>query len=263
MEPAVARRRRGGAYGGDVVNDAVLTVEVHPDLRFLLPARRRAAVVVTSPSSTDTVGHVVESIGIPLTEVGTLVLDDVAVPTSARARAGTLRVSPVARPENSVPSRFLADVHLGSLARKLRLLGIDTAYIAGADDDELVARAVAQDRVLLTQDRQLLCRRTLPHGALVRGTGAAEQLDDVLDRFAPPLHPWTRCAACNGLLAPTPLESVAVRLSAGTRRAYEEFVVCGGCGHVYWHGAHSRRLEALVARAVDVVGRRTGGDERA
>jgi uncharacterized protein with PIN domain len=241
------------------VDVVLLMVEVHPDLRFLLPARRREPAVAASPSSTDTVGHVVESLGIPLTEVGSLLLDGVAVPSAARARAGTLRVSPVQRPVNSMPHRCLADVHLGSLARKLRLLGIDTAYVPGADDDELVAHAIAQERVLLTQDRQLLCRRALPHGALVRGTGAAEQLDDVLDRFAPELNPWTRCAACNGLLAPTRRESVVDRLPAGTRRTYEEFVACRGCGHVYWHGAHSRRLEALVARAVQVVGRRTGG----
>src|SRR5918998_4425609 len=220
----------------------VLTVEVHPDLRFLLPARRRGATVPTSPSGTDTVGHVVESLGIPLTEVGSLVLDGADVPPAARARPGTLGVSPVARPAHEVPPRFLADVHLGSLARKMRLLGIDTAYVPGADDDELVVRAAVQDRVLLTKDRQLLCRRALPHGALVRGTGAAEQLDDVLDRFAPDLNPWTRCAACNGLLAPTPRESVADRLPAGTRRTYEEFVACERCAHVYWHGAHPRRL---------------------
>ena len=240
----------------------VLTVEVHPDLRFLLPARRRGAAVPTSPSGTDTVGHVVESLGIPLTEVGSLVLDGADVPPAARARPGTLGVSPVARPAHEAPPRFLADVHLGSLARKLRLLGIDTAYVPGADDDELVVRAAVQDRVLLTKDRQLLCRRALPHGALVRGTGATEQLDDVLDRFAPDLNPWTRCAACNGLLAPTPRESVADRLPAGTRRTYEEFVACERCAHVYWHGAHSRRLEALVARAVEVVAQRTADGQR-
>jgi uncharacterized protein with PIN domain len=147
------------------------------------------------------------------------------------------------------PLRFVLDVHLGALARRMRLLGLDTGYANDLDDDELLARADAGRAVLLTQDRGLLGRRALWRGAYVRGARPDAQLADVLDRFAPPLAPWTRCTACNAPLAPVAKADVAHLLRPGTRRTYDTFTRCPACGRVYWRGAHSRRLEAIVAVA--------------
>src|SRR5919106_1808999 len=141
----------------------------------------------------------------------------------------------------------------GSLARRLRLLGVDTAYGNDADDADLVEEAGRERRVMLTQDRGLLMRRALWAGAYVRGHGADAQLADVLDRFAPPLAPWTRCSACNGALAEVPKGEVVDLLEPGTRRRYERFARCRYCGRVYWRGAHGRRLDAVVADAIRSV----------
>jgi uncharacterized protein len=103
--------------------------------------------------------------------------------------------------------------------------------------------------VVLTQDRGLLRRRALPAGAYVRGNRADGQLADVLDRFAPPLAPWTRCAACNGGLEPVAKDEVEDMLEPGTRSSYSEFVRCRDCGRPYWRGAHAERLDAIVANA--------------
>ena len=81
----------------------------------------------------------------------------------------------------------------------------------------------AQRRVLLTQDRGLLMRRAVSAGAYVRGSRPDDQLADVLDRFAPPLQPWTRCTACGGLLVSVAREAVAHRLEPGTLRTQEAF----------------------------------------
>jgi uncharacterized protein with PIN domain len=78
---------------------------------------------------------------------------------------------------------FVLDVHLGALARRMRLLGIDTAWPEEAGDPALVERADAERRVLLTRDRGLRARRALWAGAYVRGSDPDDQLDDVLDRF--------------------------------------------------------------------------------
>ena len=109
-------------------------------------------------------------------------------------------------------------MHLGALARRLRLLGVDTVYANDASDPELVERAGAQDRLLLTQDRGLLRRRALRRAAYVRGARPDDQLDDVLGRFALPLAPYTRCPACNGELGPVSKAAVLGRLEPGTRR---------------------------------------------
>jgi uncharacterized protein with PIN domain len=223
---------------------------------FLPPRRRRAQFAVPYDGSAS-LGHVVQALGIPLTEVGPLAVDGVRTDASRGLHDGAVvEIEPPPRPQRLPDgARFLLDVHLGSLARRLRLLGVDTAYGNEADDAELVERAGRERRVLLTQDRGLLMRRALWAGAYVRGHGVDAQQADVLDRFAPPLAPWTRCATCNGELAEVPKEAVVHRLEPGTRRRYERFVRCRSCGRVYWHGAHGRRLDAVVADAIRTVGR--------
>jgi uncharacterized protein len=235
-----------------------LVVRPDPALwRFLPPRRRRVQVAVPYDGSAS-LGHVVQSLGIPLTEVGPPAVDGGRSDASRRLHHGAvIQLEPPPRPQ-PLPNgaRFLLDVHLGSLARRLRLLGVDTAYRTDSDDTVLVEWAGRERRILLTQDRGLLMRRALWAGAYVRGHGANAQLADVLDRFAPPLAPWTRCSACNGDLADVPKEQVADRLEPGTRQCYERFARCRSCARVYWRGAHGRRLDAVIAGALRTVDRR-------
>ena len=232
-----------------------LTLQVPTELRFLLPPAARMGTVRVVAAVTDTVGHVVQAAGIPLTELDGLKLDGTPVPASTLVVDGDLGLCAVVRPQGAPtsPPRFLLDVHLGGLARRLRLLGLDAAYDPDADDPVLAKRAATEDRVLLTQDRGLLCRRAVRAGALVRGAATAAQLDDVLDRFAPPLAAWTRCTSCGGLLEPVSPQQVASQLKPGTRRSYQHFARCTDCGQVYWRGAHRVGLEQVVTRAEEVV----------
>lgn len=227
-------------------------LRVAPELRFLLPVRHRNGDFTVPVDGVSTLGHLVESAGVPRTEVGELRLGGRPVPPEARPGAGdVVDVLPVARPQPVGAARFLLDVHLGSLARRMRLLGLDTAYRNDADDPELVEWAIAEGRILLTQDRGLLRRRRLPAGAYVRGTRLADQLADMLDRFRPPLTPWARCPACNGELGPVPKAEVEHLLEPGTRRSYTEFSRCRACGRPYWRGAHASRLAEVVAGALE------------
>ncbi len=199
-------------------------------------------------------GHLVESLGVPLTEVGGLVVNGEPAAPGYRPRGGdVVTVGAVARPQRVPSARFVLDVHLGKLARRLRLAGVDAAYANDLDDDALIEQANAGRRVLLTQDRGLLRRRKLWLGAYVYGARPDAQLADVLERFAPPLAPWTRCTACNGLLFPVSKADVEAVLQPGTRRTYQSFSRCRSCGKVYWRGAHSERLEAVVASALRAV----------
>jgi uncharacterized protein len=226
------------------------------DLWFFLAPRNRRPGVLVPCDGTSTAGHLVEALGVPLTEVGLLLAGARPVAGSYRPAAGdVVDVRPVARPQRLplARPRFLLDVHLGALARRLRLVGVDSAYSNDARDDELIAAANEQNRVLLTQDRGLLRRRSLRLGGYVRGAGPDHQLRDVLDRFAPPLAPWTICTACNGRLVAADKAEVEQVLQPGTRRTYDAFARCPACGQVYWRGAHAQRLEAVVAAAVATV----------
>ncbi len=226
-----------------------LTVRVPPELTFLLRPRDRAARERRLGYDPDaTVAHVVQAAGVPLTEVGGVRVDGAPVPLSARTGPGALvEVEPVPRPQPVPPGGFVLDVGLGTLARRLRLLGLDAAWSNDADDADLAARAAAEQRVLLTQDRGLLMRRGV-RGALVRGSRPDDQLADVLGRFAPALAPLTRCTTCGAGLEPVAKADVADLLPPGTRRTFDDFARCPACGRVYWHGAHARRIAELVAR---------------
>jgi uncharacterized protein with PIN domain len=224
------------------------------ELRLFLAPRHRVGPVPVTCDGMSSLGHVIVSLGVPLPEVGSLAVNGgQAAPGYRLAGGDVAEAGAVRRPQPLPSQRFVLDVHLGTLARRLRLVGIDTAYANDLDDDALIERANAGGRVLLTQDRGLLRRRALWLGAYVRGARPDDQLRDVLDRFAPPLAPWTRCAACNGPLAQARKADVEPLLQPGTLRTYQAFSRCAACGRVYWRGAHSRRLEAVVDSAVRTV----------
>ncbi|MCB5169231.1 Mut7-C ubiquitin/RNAse domain-containing protein [Streptomyces bambusae] len=236
--------------------------EIHltlaPELRLFAAPDKRADRTRTTTDGTSSLGHVVESAGVPLTEVGRLLVDGREVPVSHVPQAGeSVEVHGVERPQQvpGAPLRFLLDVHLGTLARRLRLLGVDAAYESeDIGDPALATRSAAEHRVLLSRDRGLLRRRELWAGAYVYSDQPDEQLRDVLGRFAPRLQPWTRCTACNGPLQRATKDSVGDRIEDGTHRTYDVFAQCTDCSRVYWRGAHHARLERIVGEAVEEFG---------
>ncbi|MGA4850969.1 Mut7-C RNAse domain-containing protein [Streptomyces sp. G5(2025)] len=240
------------------MNGPEILVGFDPALGTFVPQERRQGPTTVVTDGASTLGHVVESLGVPLTEVGALVVDGREVaPGHVPAEGETISVRAVSRPQPvpGAPLRFLLDVHLGTLARRLRLLGVDAAYEStDIGDPALAARSAAERRVLLSRDRGLLRRRELWAGAYVYSDRPEDQLRDVLGRFSPRLAPWTRCTACNGTLRTATKEEVADLLEGGTRGSYDVFAQCGECARVYWRGAHHDRLEAIVAGAVAEFG---------
>ncbi|EFE67434.1 MULTISPECIES: Mut7-C RNAse domain-containing protein [Streptomyces] len=236
------------------MNGPQIHVEFAPELLLFVPQARPTGATKTATDGVSSLGHVIESLGVPLTEVGALLVDGHEVPVSHVPAAGeAVTVRTVDRPQRvpGAPLRFLLDVHLGTLARRLRLLGVDTAYEAtDIGDPALAARSAAEKRVMLSRDRGLLRRRELWAGAFVYSTRPDEQLQYVLDRFRPELRPWTRCTACNGLLRKASKEEVADQLKGGTHRTYDVFAQCTECERAYWKGAHHEQLEAIVERAL-------------
>ncbi|MCF3961060.1 Mut7-C ubiquitin/RNAse domain-containing protein [Streptomyces fuscigenes] len=233
------------------------------ELHVFLPVDRRRDVGDVAIDGSSTLGHVVESLGIPLTEVGTLIVDGTPRPAShVPADGESVRVLPRERPQSvpGAPLRFLLDVHLGTLARRLRLLGVDAAYESTDPGDPALARRSADERrVLLSRDRGLLRRRELWAGAYVYSDRPDDQVRDILQRFAPALAPWTRCTACNGTLGAADKDDAAVReqLQQGTRRTYDVFARCTACGRVYWRGAHHGHLTRIVEAVMAEFGNGT------
>ena len=146
-------------------------------------------------------------------------------------------------------TRFVVDGMLGSLARWLRMLGYDTDYANQRDDPELVRIARAEDRVLLTRDRELASRRGV-RTLLVESQLLDDQLAQVTTAF--PLPPGThpgRCSVCNTVLVEATREEVAHRVPRYVLRRHPYFHRCPGCNRVYWRGSHWRNMQARLRRS--------------
>jgi uncharacterized protein with PIN domain len=239
-----------------------VTVRAYGPLNDFLPAHRRR---VSWPHLVDdhpSVKDLIERFGIPHPEIDLILVNGVSVSFDYIVQSGDRiaafprfmmfdigRLTRV-RPRPLEPIRFVADVHLGKLARHLRLAGLDTAYRADADDAALADLAVREGRILLTRDVGLLMRRSVTHGYFVRNTRAHGQLVEVLRRFGPlDLQPFSRCLRCNARLRQVPKSAVDGVLLPRTRRHHEQFEMCTGCGRVYWKGSHWKRLKAAVDAA--------------
>jgi uncharacterized protein len=238
-------------------------VRFYAELRDFLSPARRAGEIVHAFHEPGSVKDVIESYGVPHTEVELILANGTSVDFSYQVRDGDhISVYPVfesfdvsglvrVRPQPLREMRFVLDVHLGKLARRLRLLGFDCHYQRDAADAELVAIATGDRRILLTRDLGLLKRKAITHGTFVRSTDPREQVKEIVRRFqlAGDIHPFTRCIACNGLLRDVAKATVEQHLPPMTRQLYHRFRRCADCGKTYWRGAHHGRLAAMVAEA--------------
>lgn len=250
---------------------ATAELRVYGDLRHFVDGDRsgHVSIPVGAPRS---VKDVVESAGVPHPEIALLLVDGASVGFGHLIHGGeriavyppfhaidATAASRVAPPPPA--ARFVCDVHLGRLARRLRLLGFDTWYRTDADDDHLAAVAVGDERVLLTRDRELLMRKVITHGYCPRSDDADVQTAEVLARYdlLGVIEPLTRCARCNGLLHPVAKSTVREHLPPRTRIEHDRFVQCADCGQVYWPGSHTARIADFITQVRASVHSRRGG----
>lgn len=238
-----------------------IEIRFYEELNDFLPPERRKKSWPHEFFGTPAVKDVIESLGVPHVEVDLILVDGESVGFDHRLKGGErVAVYPVferldisgltrLRPKPLREPQFIADVHLGTLARYLRLLGFDTAYENDLLDSEIAERARRERRIVLTRDRGLLMRRSVTHGHWVREKKPRKQLTEVVEAFdlSSRIEPFSRCMKCNGTLSQVSKETVQDRIPPKTRESHDAFLQCDACGQVYWPGAHFRRLEAIVA----------------
>jgi uncharacterized protein with PIN domain len=147
--------------------------------------------------------------------------------------------------------RFIADAMLGTLAKWLRIMGYDTHFDPNLDDHQLVRLARAQDRVLLTRDRELARRRGLCV-LLITSEHLDAQVGQVLaDLNLEPDRSFSRCPICNALLAEIDRETARSRVPAYVAQTHKMFKSCPACQRVYWRGSHWQRMDDQLARMLE------------
>lgn len=183
------------------------TFRFYEELNDFLPPSARKRTFSYRIRGNPAVKDVIEAIGVPHTAVDLILVDGESVPFSHRLHGGErvavyptferLDITPLIRlrPEPLRVPKFIADVHLGTLARYLRLLGFDTAYDNRFDDRALVGFSVAERRILLTRDVALLKHKALTHAYLVRDTRPDRQLAELVKALdlTGKMKPFSRC----------------------------------------------------------------------
>jgi len=233
----------------------------YDDLADFLPRERRGRDFQSPCARDATVKHMIEALGVPHTEVELVLVngessgfdyllrdgDRVAVyPSFGQLDVGglqRLRSWPAGR------AHFVADAHLGGLARLLRMAGYDTLYDNAYRDEEIERIAREEERVLLTRDRELLKRRSVELGCYLHALDPARQLRELFARLrlGPGMRPFSLCLHCNLPLRAVAKEDVLDRLPPQVAESQSAFTTCDGCGRVFWKGSHHARMCGLLA----------------
>ncbi len=226
---------------------------------FLPPAFRKRSFQFDCDRSMP-VKSAIEALGVPHTEVDLILANGSSVDFEYTLQSGDyisiypkfesfditelslLRPTPLRNP------RFIADVHLGKLARLLRLLGLDTAYRNDYEDREIIQIAGDEQRIILTRDRGILKNRKVERGYFIRSLDPALQAREVIRRFdlLQQVKPFSLCMECGHPLRLVPKQSIENRVGERTRRYYHTFYLCQGCGRVFWKGSHYRQLKNRI-----------------
>jgi uncharacterized protein with PIN domain len=242
------------------VQTRVAEFRFYEELNDFLAAHRRKRAFHHAFSGTPSVKDTIEAIGVPHTEVDLILVDGESVDFARRLHGGErvavypvferFDISPLARLKARPlrETRFVLDVHLGKLARHLRLLGFDALYRNDYDDPTLVSVSVNDKRILLTRDVGLLKNGALTHAYWLREKEPRLQLAEILRVFdlKRALRPFSRCLECNAELADAGKERVIDRVPTRVSDDFDKFAECLACQRVYWRGSHYERMRVLI-----------------
>jgi len=232
----------------------------YEELNDFLPLNQRKTDIELTFAPPAPVKHLIETIGIPHTEVEVILINGESVGLNRLVADGdrvsvypmfeSLDISPLLkiREQPLRNSRFVADAHLGKLSRYLRMLGFDTLYANDLGDRALAQLSAEQLRILLTSDRALLMHRIVTHGVYIRKGAPLQQLEKLICRLGllGSIRPFSRCMRCNGELHAVAKSAIEDALQADTRRVFNEFRQCQDCGQIYWKGSHYQRMQQII-----------------
>ena len=233
------------------------SLRFHGELRAFLPRERRDVVFACEIARAATLKQAIEALGVPHTEIGCVLVNAIEATLARTVRDDdSIEVfphEPHAAPFEE-PIAFVADAHLGGLARMLRMLGFDTRYDHALDDAAIAGIGSMERRVVLTRDRELLKRREVLRGAFVRAIKPEAQLRELAARYelASRMDPFSLCLHCNLPLRSADDEVARAQVPERIRASYTVFRHCPGCNRVYWEGSHWDRMRSVLAAALAI-----------
>ena len=246
-----------------------IIIDLDRSFDFFRPKDRAGPAIRACLDRRASVKDMVESCGIPHTEVGYMGMDGKAVDFSHIPRSpGRLTVRGIPapfdverpsflRPEPLPALRFIADANVIRLGRLMLILGFDVELCRTGSDKDIADQAQAQGRIVLTRDTALLKRKKITFARRVRSDLPYDQVLEVVRFFglAQKTAFFSRCTACNTLLVPRAKDEILHLLEPKTRMYFHRFFQCPECGRIFWRGSHVENMkEKFSALGISING---------
>ena len=154
--------------------------------------------------------------------------------------------------------KFIVDNNVGKLAKWLRMMGYDTLFFDGSNDSHMVATALAEDRIILTRDTQIVKRRVVTSGQvkviLITSDDPERQVRQVIDTLNLDYHfrPFTICLECNQPLAERSREHVKDLVPPYVFQTQSQYVECPACHRIYWRGTHWQAMNKKLKKFMEI-----------
>ena len=235
-------------------------IRFYQELNFFLEPVKRKRTFKIQYAPRTTVKALIENLGVPHTEVDLILVGSISMDFNYLIQEGDrISVYPVfesfdistlskVRPQSLRVIKFVLDVHLGTLAVKLRMVGFDSKYQNDYPDEDLAKISKNENRILLTRDRGLLKRKLVTHGYCIKSKNVSEQLKEVIKRFdlASSFSPFTYCVKCNTSLKDITMQSIQDRVPQIVFQKYNNYKTCPNCNKIYWQGSHWQDMQRLL-----------------
>jgi uncharacterized protein with PIN domain len=233
------------------------------EFNFFRRRKNKAREIIYPLERKTSIKHIIESLGVPHTEIGKIVVEDKEVDFNyIPANSQKIIVLPVIppfdvtmpsflRPEPLQKIRFVVDVNVGKLALLLRMLGLDAEYSPKFLDKDILSFCKKEKRIVLSKDTGLLKCRQIIFGRHVRSIHPDDQLSEVLNFFGikGPFNFFSRCLRCNNKLVPISKKDILHRLEPKTKKYFNRFKICPQCNRIYWRGSHYEKMKNRLLKS--------------
>ncbi len=152
--------------------------------------------------------------------------------------------------------KFIVDTNVGKLVKWLRMLGYDTLFFNGSDDSNMIATALAEGRVILTRDTQIMKRRVVASGRLkvvfIQDDDPELQIQQVINTLDLDcqFRPFAICLECNQPLLERTKQQVKDLVPPYVFQTQSQYMECPNCHRIYWRGTHweamTKKLEQYI-----------------
>ena len=232
-----------------MVNHA--TFRFYEELNDFLPLDKKKVAFIHSFGGTPSIKDAIEAIGVPHVEVNLIQVNNQVVDFNYRLKNNDIvSVYPVAKiqKKGAKEIKFILDVHLGKLAKYLRMCGFDTVYQNDYGDKKIIEISLEENRIILTRDIGLLKVKSVSNGYFIRDQNSKAQLIEVLKYFDlyQAINPFNRCIKCNGKLESIEKEKIIQQLEPLTQKYFDTFFRCTHCQSIFWEGSHFDRMSNFI-----------------